>query len=160
MSRCRLNSCSVITPSMCVEYTGELITGSYLELEDCDKTTLNDILNQMDTMFKTLMDADGVLKSSLTQYNCGFTHITNLINATTGTKAVTADSIIAVVRTLCDLQARIVTLEEADIFETTLPQEIQLLLASKAVCFESDDCYPYTLTLKELLIKLINKACP
>lgn len=160
MRGCRLNSCSYITPSMCVEYTGELITGSYLELADCEATTLNDILEQVDTLLKTLSDNDGILKSSLTSYNCSLTHITTLISETTGTKAKTAETVVAMLRTMCDLQARIVELETADIYETVLPQEIQLLLVTKTGCFDADVCYPSTLTLKELLIKLINKACP
>jgi hypothetical protein len=155
---CNLNTCSVLTPSKCVVYTANLVTDSYLVLDDCD-TSLNTVLIQIDTLLKELKDNDGVAKSLLLQYNCDLSHITTLISTTT-TKAKTSDVIVALLRTICSLQTRIVSLEDADIFETQLPQEILLLLTTKLSCFDIDPCYPTTLTLKELLIKLINKACP
>lgn len=161
MSRgCRLDTCSYKTPSQCVVYTADLVEGSYLELNDCSETTLNDIMIQVDELLKTLMDNDGILKIDLRSNNCSFTHISALTDAATGLKINTADTIIAMLKTMCELQVRIADLETADIFDILLPQEIQLLLLTKTGCFDPDPCYPSTLTLKDLLIKIINKICP
>jgi hypothetical protein len=159
MSGCKLNTCSQFYSSSCVLYAGTLVTGSYITLPEC-KATLTDLGQEIDRLLKELKDSDGVLKTLLTQYNCSFSHITTLINNTVTTKAGTSDTIIAMLRTMCQLQTRIVTLETKDIYEELLPQEIQALLLTKLDCFDDDPCNPSTTTLKELLIKLINKLCP
>lgn len=159
MQGCRIKTCSSYWPSGCVELTNEFIEGTYYEIDDC-KATLNDFIEETDRLIKELKDADGVLKASLLQYNCDFDKITDLINAETSTKTETADTIIALLRTMCDLQTRIVSLETQDIYTIVLPQSIQLLLLTKADCLDVDPCNPATLTLTDILTKLIIKACP
>ena len=156
---CELDTCGEIYASKFVAYTGSLVTDSYIDLPNC-KASINDVFGEVDRLLKVLMDADGVAKTSLTTYNCGFSNISNLIAATTGAKANTSDTIIAMLRTMCDLQTRIATLESADIYSEVLPQDIQLLLLSKGVCLDVDPCNAATVTLKDLLTKIIYKLCP
>jgi hypothetical protein len=158
MSKCKLNTCSKYYYSACVRYTGEIVTDSYLNLPSCE-VTINDVFEELDRLVKELKDNDGILKTLLITNNCSFSHITTLINNTSTDKAKTSDTVIAMLKTMCQLQTRIVELENEDIFEKTLPQEIQFLL-NGLDCFDDDPCYSDTTTLKELLIKLINKLCP
>ena len=156
---CNRNTCDSFTSSMCVLYTGELVTGSYITLPDCE-ATMNDVVAEVDKLLKELKDNDGVLKTTLSQYNCSFTQITSLLAATTTTKAKTADVIIAMLRTMCELQTKITTLENQNIFTKDLPADMQALLASKFSCFDTDPCSPNLSTLEDLLTKIIYKLCP
>ena len=156
---CNRNTCDSFTSSMCVLYTGDLVTGSYITLPDCE-ATMNDVVAEVDKLLKELKDNDGVLKTTLSQYNCSFTQITNLIAATTTDKAKTADVVIAMLRTMCELQTKITTLENQNIFTKALPTDMQQLLVSKFSCFDTDPCSPNLSTLEDLLTKIIYKLCP
>ena len=158
MQECKLNKCSEYVFSGCVLFTGTLIEGSYITLPACN-ATLNNYLSEVDKYIKELKDKDGILRTTLISNNCNLTHITNLITNNLTTKIDTTEVVLALLNTICTLNSRIITLETKDIFETTLPQEIQLILNGLS-CFTDDPCYPDTLTLKELLIKIINKLCP
>jgi hypothetical protein len=144
---------------MCVLYTGGLVTGSYITISDCE-ATMNDVVAEVDRLLKELKDNDGVLKTTLSQYNCSFTQITSLISATTTTKAKTADVIIAMLRTMCELQTKITTLENKNIYSGALSPTLQLLVNSKTLCLDTDPCDVSGLTLEGLLTKLIYKLCP
>lgn len=156
---CELDTCGEIHASKCVAFTGVLVEDSYIELPDC-RASLNDVIGEVDRLLKILMDANGVVKSTLTTYNCGFTDITNLIAATSGDKVDTSSTVLAMLKAMCDLQTRISSLESADIYSKVLPGAIQLLLASKGVCLDVDPCNPDTITLEDLLTKIIYKLCP
>jgi hypothetical protein len=160
MSKCNLNTCSTYYYSACVKYTGQLIEGSYITLPDCH-ATINDMFNQIDIIIKELKDNDGIAKQLLKDNNCDLDHLTQLIADTEGTKVKTSDTIIALLKTICDLESEITVLQNIDIYEKTLPVEIQNLLILKLGCFDGiDPCNPTTITLKELLMKLIYKLCP
>lgn len=156
---CNINTCDSFTSSMCVLYTGGLVTGSYITISDCE-ATMNDVVAEVDRLLKELKDNDGVLKTTLSQYNCSFTQITSLISATTTTKAKTADVIIAMLRTMCELQTKITTLENKNIYSGALSPTLQLLVNSKTLCLDTDPCDVSGLTLEGLLTKLIYKLCP
>lgn len=155
------NTCSITTTTNCVDFAGELVVGSYINVTGCD-ATLTDYIQEIDRLIKELKDADGISKTLLTQYNCSFQKITDLITATTSTKAATASTVIALLRTMCDLQTRIVALESEDIYNKLLPSDIdfQILLTNKADCLDVDPCDSSLLTLRDLLTKLIYKVCP
>ena len=155
------NTCSIVVSTNCVDYAGTLLEGSYISLTGCD-ITLTDYLAEVDRLLKELKDADGISKQLLTQYNCSFAKITDLITATTGDKATTAGTVVAMLRTMCDLQTRIAALESADIYNTLLPQDVdfQVFLNERADCLDVDPCNPSLLTLRDLLTKLILKHCP
>jgi hypothetical protein len=160
MSKCNLNTCSTYYYSACIKYTGQLILGSYITLPDCH-VTINDMFNQIDIIIKELKDNDGIAKQLLIDNNCNLTHLTQLITSTSGTKAKTSETIIALLKTICALDSKITVLQNVDIYEKTLPVEIQNLLILKSGCLNGiDPCNPTTITLKELLMKLIYKLCP
>ena len=156
---CNINTCDSFTSSMCVLYTGSLVTGSYITISDCE-ATMNDVVAEVDRLLKELKDNDGVLKTTLTTNNCSSTFITALVaNALTG-KVKTSETIIALLQTICSLQTRILTLENEDIFSGSLSPTLQLLVNSKALCLNVDPCNVSGLTLEGLLTKLIYKLCP
>jgi len=156
---CNRNTCDSFTSSMCVLYTGDLVTGSYITLPDCE-ATMNDVVAEVDRLLKELKDNDGVLKTTLTTKNCSSTYITNLVADSLTGKVKTSETIIALLETICSLQTRIKELEDADIFQTTLSQSLQLLVNSKVDCLDIDPCNTSLSTLEGLLTKLIYKLCP
>lgn len=156
---CKIDTCGDTISAQCVIYSGTFVDGTYINIEDCDPR-VSQVIEEVDRILKELGDDNGVTKSLLTQYNCDLPFITTLITNTSSTKTKTADTIIALLRTICSLQSRISTLETADIYDIELPQEIQLLLATKLDCLDVDPCNPSTLTLKDLLTKIIIKLCP
>lgn len=156
---CTTDSCSELYSTQCVIFTGELNDDSYISLEGCS-SNLNQVILEIDRLLIELKDNDGILRSELLSNNCSFSDITDLVNSNLTTKIKTADTVLALLKTLCALQTRISTLENLDIFETILSQDLQLLVNSKAVCLDVDPCNTGTLTLGELLRKLIYLNCP
>jgi hypothetical protein len=144
---------------MCVLYTGDLVTGSYITLPDCE-ATMNDVVAEVDRLLKELKDNDGVLKTTLKTNNCSSTYITNLVADSLTGKVKTSETIIALLQTICSLQTRILALENEDIFLGSLSPTLQLLVNSKKLCLDVDPCNVSGLTLEGLLTKLIYKLCP
>ena len=156
---CNINTCDSFTSSMCVLYTGGLVTGSYIKISDCE-ATMNDVVAEIDRLLKELKDNDGVLKTTLTTKNCSSTYITALVADSLTGKVKTSETIIALLETICSLQTRIKELEDVNIFETTLSQNLQILVSSQADCLNVDPCNVSGSTLEGLLTKLIYKLCP
>lgn len=158
--KCKLNTCSDPIPSMCVLYTGELIDGTYIELEDCDPT-LNDYLEQVDTLLKKVLDNQPTI-IDVTAANCGFTEISDLLLVSTNLdddKVKVSKLIITLLNIICAQKAQLDAIP-TDIWDYDLPDSILDNLG----CFSGiigDPCgNPIKIkTFKDLLLIMINRLC-
>lgn len=162
MKNCDLNTCSDLYSSMCVLYTGELISGTYITLTGCNPN-LNEYLNQVDILLKAIKDNENILISTVRSTNCGFTKIDDMLNNPSnidGLKVRSSATILTLLQIICDLQTEINDLKNGGIFDLPLPDSIKdNLKCLSGIIIDPCDGPIKIETLKDLLLQLINKAC-
>ena len=163
MTKCKLDTCSKLIPSQCILFTGELLEGSYINLNGCD-VRLNDYLSEVDRLLKDIKDNENVIITELNAANCGFTEITTLLSNPTnivGDKVKTSATILSLLKIICSMQTRVINLENGGIFDLPLPDSIIDNLKCLSGIIDDPCDGPIKIkTLKDLLLIIIKKLCP
>lgn len=159
---CTLNTCSTIVSSGCVEFTGDLIEDSYIDINDCS-VTLNDYLTQVDTLLKKLIDNQNPSIIEVTAANCGFTEITDFLLNTDnldGTNVLSKKLIITLLNIICAQKAELDAIS-TNIWDYELPDSIlDNLKCLSGIINDPCDGPIKIKTLKDLLLQIIIKICP
>lgn len=161
MKNCTLNTCSEITPSMCVSFTGTLIAGSYINLTGCNPN-LNEFLEEVDILLKKILDNQNPTLIAVQNANCGFSEITNLLSIKSnldGDNVITSKLIVSLLKIICDQQTEINAIK-TNIWDYDLPTSI----LDNLQCFSgilNDPCNnPIKIkTFKDLLLIMIDRLC-